>query len=61
MNKYKRDQTGAKSQLGGENGGLLRKTYQVGIAEMVKGVAARPTISQARTESIILGKPFMQV
>ncbi len=49
MRKYSAVQTGPKIQLGGENGGLLRVLYQVGIAERVKGVLMIPMSSQPIT------------
>lgn len=57
--KYRSVQTGPKSQLGGENGGLVSVAYQVGIAAVVKGVPSMPTSSQATTEIISLGRSFI--
>ena len=59
MRKYKSVQTGPKSQLGGEKKGLLRVAYQVGMAEIVKGVPRNPTNSQPTMEIISLGKFFI--
>lgn len=54
MKKYKRVQTGPKSQLGGAKKGLFKAAYQVGIAEIVKGVPKKPTSSHTITEILSL-------
>lgn len=45
-------QTGAKSQLGGLNEGLVKEVYQVGIDGVVKKEPMTPDIKQTPTEMI---------
>ena len=59
--KYNRVHTGPKSQFGGAKKGLFRVTYQVGMAEIVKGVPRSPTNSHPTTETKSFGKFFMLV
>lgn len=51
-------QTGPKTKLGGENGGLFKVLYQEGMAFMVKGVARIPANSQTITKINNINKFF---
>lgn len=51
INMYKVVHTGAKIQLGGLKGGLLRCVYQVGIEDMVKKDPITPTNIGKRIET----------
>ena len=59
IKKYKSVHTGPKIQFGGAKKGLFKLSYQVGIADIVKGVPAKPTSSQPTTEIISLDKSFI--
>jgi hypothetical protein len=48
-----------KIQLGGAKNGLFRSAYQVGIADIVKGVPSNPTSSQPMTAILNLNTFFM--
>jgi hypothetical protein len=61
IKQYSIVQTGPKTQLGGEKEGLFKKIYHVEIAVMVKGVLTIPTNSHPTTETISLGKFFMNI
>ena len=54
-------QTGPKTQLVGENGGLTREAYQPGMAARVNGVLRMPTNSQTTMETMSFGRFFMLI
>lgn len=58
---YKRVQTGAKSQLGGESKGLFKVAYQTGIAEKVKIEPIIPAPSQIRIEETNFSQSFLVI
>lgn len=51
-------QTGPKSQFGGENEGLFKVVYQVGIEEAVKTLPRIPMSSQPIMERMSFGNFF---
>lgn len=59
IKQYKSVQVGPKTQLGGAKKGLLRVTYQLGIAENVKIAPKIPTSSQPIIEAKSFHKSFI--
>ena len=61
INKYSTVHTGPKSQFGGAKKGLFKLLYQLGIAEMVKGVPAKPTNSHKTIDTKSLDIFFINI
>jgi len=56
INAYKIVQTGPNTKFGGENEGLVRVAYQVGIEENVKNDPKIPAPSESKTANIKSGQ-----